>query len=268
MKKIIIAALAFFCVVQAHSQGADGGGAYAPHQGSHQANLLLGKGLFYESSSFLLISKNAQTVNVYRPSASLTINNPNANSIVNMVGVEYKYFLTNAISVSFVGAGSVNTTPWREAVDKVTVEGSSYPVLPKYETIDAEQHTRVVASLGAQHYFSVGNERLHPYAGAQLTFQYANLSAQSTYSGVENTQADERDAGVRVGQVTGWSPSLVGGVEYSLFPGLVVGVELKLASFYYSGVELFAQPGLDAMTAENRDFSFLAQPVFKIGFRF
>jgi hypothetical protein len=280
MTKIIIATRALLWAAQAHRQesvgGGGGGSAYAPQKGRHQANLLLGKGLFYNSRSFLLITKNTTQVSLRSPSASLSISDPNDNSIVNMVGVEYKYFVTNSFALSFLGACSINATPWREAVDGVAVvqnvDGYDQPVttIPKYSTIDAELHTRVVASLGGQYYFSVGNERIHPYAGAQFTFQFASLSAQSTYSGSDasSVTADARDAGVRVGQVIGWSPSLSGGVEYSLLPGLVVGVELKLASFYYSGVELFAQPGLEAMTAENHDFSFLAQPVFKIGFRF
>ncbi|MDR1673604.1 MAG: hypothetical protein LBS09_09135 [Bacteroidales bacterium] len=274
MKKIIIiVALACLWAGRAHSQEEESGSgnAYAPQKGNHQVNLLLGKGLFYNSGGYMFIRKNAEVVSDPNPWYNLVISDPNDNSIGNMLGVEYKYLLTEQIALSFVGAGFINNTPWREAVDAVREDANnpySPVILPKYETIDARLHTRVVASLGGQYYFKVGNDRIHPYGGAQFTFQFASLSAQSTYSGIENLDVDAKDAGVRVGQTIGWSPSLVAGIEYSLLPGFIVGFEIKAASFYYSGVQLFAQPGLEAMTAENHDFSFLAQPVFKIGFRF
>jgi outer membrane protein W len=270
MKKILLLALLGVLITPLRAQeAASVGSGYAPRAGNYQVNLLLGKGLFYANAdNLLLIPQNAAVVGeglTTNLPSYLTLTDPNENSLVNMIGIEAKYFITNQIAVSLSGAGYINNTPWREAVDATPVEDYQ---LPKYVNIDAQLKTRVVASLGGQYYFTVGNDRIHPYAGVLGTFQFASLSAQSTYSGLENLEADRQDAGVRTGQLFGWAAAAVAGIEYSVFPGLVVGFEIKPFSYYYSGLTLFAQPGLNAMTGENQDYAVFAQPTFKIGFRF
>jgi outer membrane protein W len=271
-KKILLLALLGVLVMPLQAQRAVSfRSSYAPEAGNYQVNLLLGKGFFYTADGVLLIRQNAEAVGEGLTSdlpAYLTLSDPNSNSLVNMIGVEAKYFITDQIAVSLSGAGYINNTPWREAADPVVT--NDITILPKYVNIDAQLKTRIVANVGGQYYFSVGNERIHPYAGIIGTFQFASLSAQSTYAGFDDAslEADKRDAGVRTGQLFGWAASAIAGIEYSLLPGLVVGFEIKPFSYYYSGLSLFAQPGLDAMTGENQDCTIFAQPVFKIGFRF
>jgi outer membrane protein W len=273
IKKILLLALLGVLIVPLQAQEAVSTGSdYAPKAGNVQVNLLLGKGFFYvNTDDILLIQRNAEVVGnnlTTNLPAYLTLSDPNSNSLLNMIGIEAKYFITDHIAVSLSGAGYINNTPWREAVD-ATKSGDDI-IFPKYVNIDAQLKTRVVANLGGQYYFTVGNDRIHPYAGILGTFQFASLSAQSTYAGFDDAslEADKKDAGVRTGQLFGWAASAVAGIEYSLFPGFTVGFEIKPFSYYYSGLTLFAQPGLDAMTGENQDYSIFAQPVFKIGFRF
>ncbi|MDR3350909.1 MAG: hypothetical protein LBN98_04615 [Prevotellaceae bacterium] len=272
-KKILLFVLLGVWSLSLHAQEAAATGSdYAPKAGNIQVNLLLGKGFFYSADGILLIPQNAAIVgnslNTGLP-AYLTLSDPNNNSLLNMIGIEAKYFITDQIAVSLSGAGYINNTPWREAVDATKAE-PDVTIFPKYVNIDAQLKTRVVANAGGQYYFTVGNDRIHPYAGVVGTFQFASLSAQSTYAGFDDASldADKRDAGARTGQLFGWAASAVAGVEYSLLPGLTVGFEIKPFSYYYSGLALFAQPGLDAMTGENQDYAIFAQPVFKVGFRF
>jgi hypothetical protein len=280
MKKIFLFVLlgVWTLSLQAQNDAPSSGDGYAPRAGNLQANLLLGKGLFYAADGILLIPKNAtaegNSLTTGLP-GYLTLSDPNSNSLVNMVGIEVKYFIADQLAVSLSGAGYINNTPWREAVDATTAEiplpgggSKTETVLPKYVNIDAQLKTRVVVNAGGQYYFGVGNERIHPYGGVQGTIQFAGLSAQSAYSGGENVEADAKDAGARTGQLFGWALSAVAGVEYSLLPGLTVGFEIKPVSYYYSGLSLFAQPGLAAMTGENQDCVIFGQPLFKIGFRF
>ncbi|MDR2801611.1 MAG: hypothetical protein LBB31_00150 [Prevotellaceae bacterium] len=270
IKKILLFVLLGVCTLPLQAQEvAATGGDYAPKAGNYQVNLLLGKGFFYTADDILLIPQNADVVGNGLTTglpAYLTLSDPNSNSLVNMIGIEAKYFITDNIAVSLSGAGYINNTPWREAVD--ATESGSEIIFPKYVNIDAQLKTRIVANVGGQYYFTVGNDRIHPYAGVLGTYQFASLSAQSTYAGFDNLEADKKDAGVRTGQLFGWAASAVAGIEYSLFPGFTVGFEIKPFSYYYSGLTLFAQPGLDAMTGENQDYAIFAQPVFKIGFRF
>jgi hypothetical protein len=273
IKKILLFALlgASAMPLQAQETVPSGNG-HVPKAGNYQVNLLLGKGMFYAAADqLLLMPQNAAVVGEGLTTALpayLTISDPNSNSLTNMIGIEAKYFITPHIAVSLTGAGYISNTPWREAVDPTLSDGVT--VFPKYMNIDAQLKTRVVASAGGQYYFNVGNDRMHPYAGVLGTFQFAGLSAQSTYSGFDDAgmESDRRDAGVRTGQLFGWAAAAVAGVEYSLLPGLTVGFEIKPFSYYYSGLSLFAQPGLDAMTGESQDCAVFAQPVFKFGFRF
>jgi hypothetical protein len=266
MRNIIIIIIFAFTAGVFSARGQSGG------DGQHQVSLLLGRGMFYTGTDYMRIGKNATLVQA--PSRgvqqTLTLSDPNSNSLLNMMGVEYKFHVTDQISASFSGAGFISNTPWRDAVDGLAPEpGSVLTGIPKYETVDAELMSRFVGALGGQYYMG-GGDRVRPYAGAQFMFQFASLSARSTYSGFEDSSIEDdlKDMGMRTGQTVGLSPSIVAGVEYSLAPGLTVGFEFKPFSFYYSGVQLFAQPGLNAMTFVSQDFSFLAQPVFKIGFQF
>jgi len=265
-KKIIISIsimLAGMIITPLLAQEGGGGG------GQHQVNLLLGKGMFYSGTDYMRIGKNATSVGAPTNKSvqqTLSLNDPNSNSLLNMMGVEYKFHISDMISASFSGAGFISNTPWRDAVDGIESNVAGVAGIPKYETIDAELLSRFVATLGGQYYLS--NNRVRPYVGAQFTFQFAGLSARSTYSGIDGLAEDFTDMGMRTGQTKGLSPAVVAGLEYNLAPGLVIGFEFRPFCFYYSGVQLFAQPGLPAMNFVSQDFSFLSQPVFKIGFTF
>ncbi|MDL2289914.1 hypothetical protein LJB95_00730 [Paludibacteraceae bacterium OttesenSCG-928-F17] len=262
MRKIIITLIAAVLFLPAFAQEQQVK-EYAPKKGNFQASLLLGDKMYYSLSGLYLSPLN--TLIGLEPTEfrfSENYLNSNANSIMNMIGVEFKYFVLDQLSVSFVGAGSVNSTPSREfqeGVNQGTAEGQ-----PDYDYIEANLTTRLVGSLGVNYHFALPKERIQPYVGVQGTFQLAKIDAITPYT---NDPA-YFDGGVRTGQIFGWSPSLVVGIEYALTPGLLIGFEIKPVSYYYSGAELFASRGLSAMTGANHEFTFLAHPRFKIGFRF
>ena len=234
---------------------------YTPKAGNFQGSLLLGDRMFY-STNQLELDRNLVNMDLY-PTSLRFSDDYNSNYIIEMIGVEFKYFVTNRVSVSFVGAGSVNNTPSVEFKEGVNT-GEDISTIPNYKHIDANLSTRLVGSLGLNYHFKVKNDRVQPYMGVQGTFQFAQVTTATPYTGIP----EDVDAGNRTGQILGWSPSMVAGIEYALFPGFLVGFEIKPVSYYYTGVELFAKPGLQAMTGSNHEFTFLSHPRFKIGFRF
>jgi len=279
MKKILLIVLCGVLFVPLSAQ--DGGASNRPVKGNMQANLLLGKGMFYTSFESLFVPGTGAVIGgdiTTALPAMLTLSDPNTNSLTNMIGVEFKYFIVDNISLSLSLAGSINTTPWSAAVDPLTAPlpvpgspGSTFEqvILPGYVNIDAQMRSRVVANIGAQYYFpSFGNERVLPYAGIMASVQFANIQAESTYAGFDELQSGNGIRGIRTGRIIGWAPSITAGLEYLLLPYLTIGFEVRPVSMYYSGIQLFAAQGMAGLTGENTDWSFFSFPQFKIGFRF
>lgn len=244
------------------AQAQDGG--YAPAAGSKQFSLLLGSSGLYSNvtSSYLLGSTSLTSISMSPTYMDVSSNN---GSLVNMIGVELKYFVKSNIAVGFTGAGFINGTPGKSGIPGVTAP-SSAQVLPTYEAIDARLHSQAVGSLQGFYYFNSGNERIAPYGGASFTFQYAGLTTEAAMPA--NPTLTEPLMGPRKGQIFGWSPALVGGIEYSVQPGFLIGFEIQPVSYYSSTARLFPQQGMEAMEGTLKDFSFFSQPRFKIGFRF
>lgn len=260
MHKVIITIMLSLFVLPSFAQ--EESKSYSTEKGKIQGSLLLGDRMFY-STSELYLYRNSTSIDLYPTEFRFSDESWNSNSIMDMIGVELKYFVTDKISVSFVGAGSVNSTPSREYQEGV-ITGDPVTSIPNYDYIEANLTTRLVGSIGVNYHLKVKNERIQPYIGVAGTFQFAKVNALTPYNG----DPADIDAGVRTGQVFGWSPALVAGIEYALAPGFLIGFEIKPVSYYYSGVELFAAPGLSAMTGDNHEFTFLSHPRFKIGFRF
>ncbi|MDR2888007.1 MAG: hypothetical protein LBV26_08445 [Bacteroidales bacterium] len=253
------------------AQAQDGG--YAPAAGSKQVSLLLGAPMFYYNPNYVIDMNeygvyDASSNTVTMSPAGMKISVPQDNYIINMLGVELKYFVKSNIAVGFAGAGFIYGTPGKSGIPGVSNTNTipATPVLPTYNEIDAELESNAVGTLSGFYYFNTGNERIAPYGGASFTFQYAGLTAEDAMPA--NPQLDEPLMGPRKGQIFGWSPALVGGIEYSVQPGFLIGFEIKPVSYYSSSARLYPQQGMEAMEGKLREFSFFSQPRFKIGFRF
>ena len=260
MRKIIITIIAAILFFPAFAQEQEK--EYAPKKGNFQANLLLGDRMYYPTSG-LYLERNQTSVGIEPTEFRFSNDYWNSNSIMDMIGIEFKYFVLDQLSISFLGAGSVNNTPSREYQEGINT-GDPVTGIPDHDYIEANLTTRLIGSVGVNYHFALAKERIQPYVGLQGTFQFAKVDAVTPYTG----NPADYDAGVRTGQVFGWSPSIVMGIEYALTPGLLIGFEIKPVSYYYTGAELFAARGLEAMTGSNHEFTFLAHPRFKIGFRF
>lgn len=232
-----------------------------PMKGTVNISLMLGNALTYENGNWLqLPSANESTYTVYSPNL---YNYPTRNSLVNMLGVEMKWFFSDSWALRFSGAGLLNASPSYEGTPGVTGE-ISVTSIPTYNDVPARENSEAITSLGVDKYFKTKNEHLFWYIATVAHFQYARKSGFEV-NGV-NPTIDPGTTRYAEGWGGGLSENV--GAEYYTNGGIVFGFEIRGASYLYTVNNLLPQEGLKLLQADNHNFTFLSQPVLKIGFRF
>ncbi len=257
MKKVLLSIVLTMTTCLVMAQG------FGPQAGDKSVSLQLGRG--DDFSDLQYVAKNLGTYTVYVPSNSTA--STDDNSLINMIGVEGKYFLSSNLAVRLSGMGLISSTPAQQDIPAVInpeyyddeVDELSYISIPGYSDVESSSSYKVLVNAGADYYFNVGNDRLYPYAGAQLNFNYG----QSKYFTLEDD-----DMGERVSETYGLGGSIVGGVDYYIAQGFFLGIEIKAASYMYSVARIFPQPGMEGGDADNHSTTFFSNPMVKIGFKF
>lgn len=262
-------------------------GGFGPAAGDISLSMQLGRAESF--GNFQYVESPVNTSEYYYPKGSYRMYAPSAttvsssdNSIVNMIGVEAKYFVTGQIAVRFSGMGMIDLTPAQDAVpglnlydlfqdDKQIIQefkdaGVNDVVLPSYREIESNTTHRFVANIGGDYYFSVGSPRVFPYAGAMASFNYGRRqfyapdSDPNTAAGVELSS--------RFFETYGFGGSAVGGVDYYVAEGMFIGFEIKAFSYLYSVNKMMPIAGVETYDADNHSIGILSNPMFKIGFKF
>ena len=195
------------------------------------------------------------------------------NMLVSMVGVEAKYFITQEIAVRFSGSGAINSSPSRDATPTVRPDDwddmGPGTFIPGFRMTSGRTIGQFFATVGGDYYFATGREKVHPYAGLQFNSAYGLMEVFDGFRGLDSWSEEViTDWDERRGEVWGLGGSLVGGVDYYLAEGFFFGFEIKVASYMYTGKNLFHQPGMEAQNAASYNTAFLAMPSVKIGFSF
>ncbi|MCG8580822.1 MAG: hypothetical protein MI866_12945 [Bacteroidales bacterium] len=256
MKKIILSfTIALMSCLAMAQEG------FGPKAGDISVSLQLGKATDV-SDNLQYIRKNQNLYQVYAPSNSAV--SGSSNSLVNMIGIEGKYFLSNKWAVRLSGMGLINSTPAQQDIPGVpnpdnTGSDLPYMSIPDIADVPSTSSYSFIANAGADYYFNVGNNRLFPYAGAQLNFNYGQRK--------DFTLQDD-DLGERVSETYGLGGSLVGGIDYYLAEGFFIGIEVRALSYMYSVNRIFPQPGMEGADADNHSTTIFSNPMFKIGFKF
>ena len=180
------------------------------------------------------------------------------------------------------------------------VPGATSPyVLPNnnYTVGDVFAHKSILASvqnsaigqLGMNYYFTTPNERINPYIGLYGQVKWARINAYyPAYTGQtvavpvldagnltasENFQvidvediATFREFG-RAGQMLGFGGGIDFGVQYSIMPGLILGIEFSPVLYQYTLMHLQIT-GQTPYYACNHNVSVFKYPQLKLGFRF
>lgn len=261
------------------------GAWFAPKKGQWQVSLFLGGGnnFYNENTSYLLPTHTNKGGEVGLPddddasigslNSYLQIDGLNNNSLTNIVGFEGKYFLSDSWDINLQFSMNINLTPKKDYVEG----DESVPdmIIPAQKYISAQMTNNWYASVGSNHYFKLGNKRIHPYLGAAVGFQMARIETTEPYTGDTYKDADDADelpeqvfhSGSRAGQMFAVKAAGVAGIEYSLAPGLVIGFQFQPLAYRYDVIQMFPK-GFDKYNVSHHNVKIFDMPVLKFGIRF
>ena len=283
---ILLAALLAAPVLAQSSKSQKEGVVFAPQKGQWQVSLVLGHNSFYnENTSHYLLPKgytntggsvglpNGGTVESGELGSYLNINGLNNNSIVNIAGLQVKYFVSDCWDINLSFGMNIDITPGKDYVEG----DNSVPdmVIPSQDYINAQMKNNWYLTLGTDRYFKTSNPRIHPYVGAAVGFQMARIETTQPYTGETYNDPDLGEeselqvylAGGKAGQVYGLKAAAVAGVEYSLMKGLVLALEMQPLAYRYDIIQIAPQ-GFDKYNVGHHNIKIFDMPVLKLGFRF
>jgi len=257
MRKILsIITLSAICAV----------GAFAQQQtadGNMQASVVLGSNpMFYQSTSYLLpgYTYGGYTTTGLNetPSYYLNLGNVGSNSLTNMIGVQFAYFLTPSIDVNAMFSMNISATPKKDYSEGVGTHA------PASNRIDGELKSNWYANVGANYRFKT--QRVSPYAGARLGGQMGRIQTKTAYNGnVENQGTFVKFN--NAGQIWSLQGALVAGVDCVLNCGVVLGLEVMPVSYQYSVIEIDPS-GSHNYHCDHHSIKIFSTPTLKLGFRF
>lgn len=265
----------------------DAGGcaSFAPKKGQWEVSLLLGKsGAFYnENTTYLLPNIGVEGGSIGLPNGStngsgflnqyLNIDGFNGNSLVNIVGVQGKYFWQDCWSVSFSGGMNIGVTPKKDYIEGRDLLVDPEIALPSSKYINATATNNWFVNAGVERYFKTKNARLFPYVGATVGFQMARVDTKEPYTGnvveIDGVEVDTQvyvPAG-KVGQMFAIKGAAVAGVEYNLMPGMFVALEIQPLAYRYDVIQIAPQ-GFGSYNLCHHNIKILDMPTLRVGFRF
>ena len=186
------------------------------------------------------------------------------NQLTNMIGAEFRYFVTDKIALRFNGSGIIRKTPafdYVEGVIDATKPNAGW--VPNYAATVMNNTLNINVSVGGEYHFAT-IAKLSPFVGVTVPFCYGrNSQYDPTVIGDKIT-----DVGSRHIETIGIGSQLIAGADYNLTESVFVGLEIKPVSYLYAYNTKYPGPGLETRSAANHTLGFFTQPVFKLGVRF
>lgn len=324
IKKLCILLLSVCSVAPLAAQHYSGGDAsFAPKKGQWQVSAVIGNNqMFNQNMEYLLptywTERDGFDNPVGLPGSSdlpnksgdpglyLNLGNLNSNSLINLVGIQGKYFLTDNWDVNLMFSMNINATPAKDYI-----EGDhTVPEMPiqDYKYLEGRINNAWNVAIGSNYYFNTRNERINLYAGGVLGWQMGRIETSFPYTGetIPDVDLDEDDGrgdildddipnvpdtptppednwetddegnvesvqlytpNSRAGQIFGLRVGAVAGIEYSVAKGLVFGFEVQPVSYRYDHIQICPK-GSAAYKVGHHSIGLFATPNLKIGFRF
>ena len=282
IKKLSIFLIAVLTVASLGAQPVErsGSAVYAPRAGQFQVSAVLGGGLYFDYLDNLtpLLPKYMANEELgidptdKGPGYYLQMGSMNNNSIVNLAGIQGKFFATNRIAINAMFAMQIDVTPQRDYIEGINLESSGLLDLGGIQWVEGRLTNKYLVNVGADYYFNNCNGRLFPYIGVLGGFQHARVQAYLPYTGIEvptETGTDPIELYAldnRAGEAYAISGAITAGVEYNLLPGMNIALEVRPFNYYYTAIRMYADG--QEFNAYEMQFKFFAFPQLKIGFRF
>lgn len=259
--------------------------SFAPEKGQWEFSLVLGKGsnFYNEDNTFLVQNVSLANGSIGLPNGGtsesgdlnryLKINGFNDNSLVNIVGIQGKYFFQDCWAATLQAGLNIGVTPKKDYIEGQTILDDPKIDLPDAKYVNAQTTNNWYLNLGVERYFKTRNERIHPYVGATVGFQMARIETSEPYTGrtviIEEEEVSDQvylPAG-KAGQMFGIQAGAVAGIEYGLMDGLFLALECQPVAYRYDVIQI-APKGFDKYNLTHHNVKLLDMPVIKIGFRF
>ena len=303
IKKLCILLLSVASVAPVMAQQYSSSDAsFAPKKGQWQVSAVIGNSqMFNQDMNYLLPTywdaKNGFTQNTglgdvasnpnmsEDPGLYLNLGSLNSNNLVNLIGIQGKYFLTDRWDVNLMFSMNINATPKKDFIEG-NYEVDEMPIMGTKYTEGRISNAWNVA-IGSNYYFNTKNERINLYVGGLLGWQMGRIETVTPYTGetiddpdlaednTGNADLDESNResvqlytpNSRAGQIFGLKAAGVAGIEYSIAKGLVFGFEVQPVAYRYDHIQICPK-GQAAYKVGHHNINLFATTNLKIGFRF
>lgn len=292
MKKNIILGfvLAIFTVVGINAQDKDSqktdhvctttccvdqGPKFAPQKGDFTAQMLFGRGAFANYGVYMVPSSYTSSIVTTTTGGTISGQEPyiqdvsaNDNDVSNMIGAEFRYYTSNKFAIKASAGAIIRNTPYAVNIPAVVNSATNAVIIPGYSAVDATEEAEMQITIGGEFLLKTKNERLFPYVGFALPFDYARKSIFTPASISETGSVTVIDTGARHYEVYAFSAQAVAGVDYYIAKDIFFGFEIKPVSYTYAASIKSAAPELRNLEIENSTVSLFANFNAKVGFKF
>ena len=180
------------------------------------------------------------------------------------VGIEGGWFFLDEWKLVLGGGMSITKHPGYSAVPGTVDENTDWSdandgSIPDYNAVPEQNFVQFNVYTGVDRYFKTKVDGLYLYAGARVGYAYGR--------NISNAH-DEYSMGESVGEAFNIRGALTGGVEYYITDALFVGAQVDPFAYTYNRSLIKPQEGLSNLDANSHNYSILAAPTLKIGFKF
>lgn len=184
-----------------------------------------------------------------------------------MIGFEAGWFFKDLWKLNLGGGISFTNNPGYPAVVGTiddTNRGNSTEdnmgEIPNYRSVADASSFAYNVSAGVDRYFKIKKvPNLMFYSGVRVGFAY----------GLNEMKYDEPESmGKSVGESWNLRGALTCGIDYFVLPAMYIGCQIDPFAYTYNKTTFNPQAGLGDLSADSHNFSVLAAPTIKIGFKF
>lgn len=183
-----------------------------------------------------------------------------------MVGFEAGWFFNDLWKLNLGGGLNFTNNPGYSAVPGTIDAGANYSPeelmgeVPNYRAVADAYSFSYNVFAGVDRYFKMKNvPNLMWYTGLRIGTAY----------GLNEMKYDEPEAmGKSTAETWNLRVSATVGVDYYLLPALYVGAQIDPFGYTYNMTSYKPQEGLGTLDADSHNYSLLAAPTLKVGFKF
>lgn len=180
-----------------------------------------------------------------------------------MLDLEARCFVTNSWAIKASLGFAYNYNPGYSEVTGTTegegLIGSDDVEIPTYNAVPNSSNTQFSMTIGSDGYWKL-MEQFFFHFGGDFNIAYGRAQA------IGNDSEDYM--GKSIAEAYAFRLAPVMGVDYFFNKVLFVGAEVRPIAYQYAVYKERPQAGLGLLSSDSYTFSFFAQPMIKLGFRF